>query len=204
VIAQITAPIIIGTALLSGMAAQPSSPRLSPIPQKAITEGEAYTATGQIRPADNAHWCLTADSSTGNNTPLYVLPCIKGSSLQTWFMYRIPQSGGINLEAYPDAIVGQRGSSHNAVIINNGPNPTPSNTTTLVYFTPYEKGWLLDVKKGKLLWFLTIPSHLVARKMYTVQWSSVTSNNKKSVEWLLPDWQDLDTEPVVPGAGKTK
>jgi hypothetical protein len=151
--------------------------------------GTAYTYDGQIRPADNPHWCLTRVLHPTENTQLFMLPCgPKTFAPQHWFAWRVPQTGGINITGSPDWQVAKWGN-------NSGVRLTTSTNarkyTWLIGFTPYAKGWLVDVKRGRGLWFMTVPSHLKRGKVMSAVWKTGSSSTRKSQEWLLGPWKHL-------------
>jgi hypothetical protein len=177
----ITAAVTVAGVALSAAVWAPTSPTA---PAQA-----AYTAAGVIRPADNPHWCLTRPDKLVNNAKLSVLPCVKGDAAQSFFAWRIPQAGGIDVNGSPDFQVALKGIG-TAVLLTNISDP--SKYTTVIAFTPYEKGWLVDVKIGKRVRFMTVPASLKGAKPIAALWLYGDSSNKKTQEWLFEPWKKLD------------
>jgi hypothetical protein len=149
----------------------------------------AYTTTGLIHPNGNPGWCMTA---TGIITglPVILMKCLGGDRAQIWFSYRLPYDGGINLASYPDAVVA-RIKSRKAVQIFYGTKPGDYNS--LIEFTPFDKGWLMDIKQGKSTYFITVPTTLKAGRKYPVNFTIGTKTEKKQQEWeFFPAWKKLD------------
>jgi hypothetical protein len=155
--------------------------------------GTVYTTNGQIRPADNPHWCLTRIVHPTQNTQLFVLPCgPKTFAPQHWFAWddRHLGTGGINIAGSPDWAVAKWGNNSKVLLTTS---TDVKKYTWLIGFTPYAKGWLVDVKRGRGLWFMTVPSHLVRGKRYGAVWKAGSSSTRKSQEWLFPPWKHLDS-----------
>ena len=155
--------------------------------------GDAYTYTGNIRPADNPHWCLTFSPVISNDAPLFMAKCVKNYAGQHFFVWRIPQAGAINVAAHPDWQVAHKARYAIAVLTNS---IDPKKYTTLMFFTPYEKGWLIDTKQARVITFLTVPSHLKAGNPIYARWKAGSGSTRKSQEWLLGPWKHLAPIPI--------
>lgn len=162
----------------------------------------AWHATGQIRPADNPHWCLTSPPKPEKIEPVFAAPCVKGDPWQIWFAWRTNSNvGGINLAAWPDADITQSGKISGPTAdwrvkvtsIHAQGNPF------LIDYSSYEKGWLLyrvffPRFFSSTVRFITVPSHL-SKGTYVAKWNRGASSDKKSQEWLFPPWHELAQVP---------
>ena len=185
----VVALIMVLSSLMLPASARATHPRL-PVVQT------AYYARGWIRPADNAHWCLTSTTRPKTGDRAFAAPCVTGDAWQQWYAYRIepPGTGGINLMAFPDVSLTKIGRLWAVRVTGMG----STGTDFLIDFTEYEKGWLLwhdfTVFGRKQPRFITVPSHLV-RGTYTAQWNKGASTDKKSQEWLFTAWHKLESVP---------
>jgi hypothetical protein len=151
---------------------------------------QAYTSVGSIRPADNPGFCLTRTIPPRNGFAVFVLPCVNGFGPQQWFAWRIPQIGGINVHGSPDFEMGKLGASNNVQLILS---TKPGKYVTALSFTPYEKGWLIDVKQGKVIKFFTLPAK-IKRGGKQINVTFAAGSSRKTQEFIFTGaWKRLES-----------
>lgn len=163
----------------------------------------AWSAHGQIRSDDHDAWCLTYRGKTQTTRPssvpivnsqLFLSPCVKHDQNQDWFMYRIPNSGQVNIVAYPHLCIAKPNAISKALIMNCD---EPGKYTSLITFVHFSsKGWLLRiVYKGTGLYLTAKVSH----RPRTTSWASFLrqAKNRANQQFQLPKWEHFN--PPVTG-----